>query len=71
MDASLLRELDRLVRMRAFPNRSEAIRQAVSEQVRRADKRVLARECAKLDRKSEQAFADEGLSADSASWPEY
>jgi hypothetical protein len=31
----------------------------------------LARECAKLDPKEERALADEGLSADRDSWPEY
>jgi len=35
------------------------------------DKRALARECAKLDRKSEQAMADEGLATDISAWPKY
>ncbi|MBS3905509.1 MAG: hypothetical protein KGZ49_00610 [Syntrophaceae bacterium] len=31
----------------------------------------LARECAKLDRKFEQAMAKEGLSVEVGGWPEY
>jgi hypothetical protein len=31
----------------------------------------LARECAKLDPKSEQALAEEGISAEVGAWPEY
>ena len=57
MDENLLQRLDRLVKTRPFRSRSQAVQQAVSE------KSALARECAKLDRKSEQAMADEGLAA--------
>jgi antitoxin (DNA-binding transcriptional repressor) of toxin-antitoxin stability system len=32
---------------------------------------ALARECAKLDRKSEQAMADEGLATEISAWPKY
>jgi hypothetical protein len=35
------------------------------------DRERLAREVAKLDPKSEQAMADEGLSRDLEEWPEY
>jgi hypothetical protein len=31
----------------------------------------LARECEKLDPKAEQACAEEGMSKEVASWPEY
>lgn len=33
------------------------------------DKSALAHECAKLDRKSEQAMADEGLATEISAWP--
>ncbi len=59
MDETLLQRLDRLVKTRSF--RSQAVQEAVAEKISRMDKRDLARECAKLDRKSEQAMADEGL----------
>jgi antitoxin (DNA-binding transcriptional repressor) of toxin-antitoxin stability system len=32
---------------------------------------ALAIECAKLDRKSEQAMADEGLATEISAWPKY
>ena len=68
--ASLLR-VDRLVKRGVFPNRSRAIQQAVSEKLERLERRRLAEECAKLDPAFEQSMADEGLSAESSSWPEY
>ncbi|MBI1815956.1 MAG: ribbon-helix-helix protein, CopG family [Deltaproteobacteria bacterium] len=71
LDEGVLTRLDRLVRQRAFPNRSKAIEQAVKEKLERLDRSHLARECAKLDPAVEKAFADEGLSGELAEWPEY
>jgi metal-responsive CopG/Arc/MetJ family transcriptional regulator len=71
MDESLLQRLDKLVKQQAFRSRSQAVRQAVSEKISRLDKSRLARECAKLDKKTEQAMADEGLATEAAEWPEY
>ena len=71
LDEGVLTRLDRLVRQRAFPNRSKAIEQAVKEKLERLDRSRLARECAKLDPAFEQALADEGLSGELAEWPEY
>ena len=71
LDESLLQRLDRLVKSRSFRSRSQVVQQAVSEKISRMDNRALARECAKLDRKSEQALADEGLSTEMAAWPKY
>ena len=71
LEQDVLREVDRLVRRRVFPNRSRAIQEAVREKVTRLSVNRLARECARLDRKAEQALAEEGLSGDVASWPEY
>jgi metal-responsive CopG/Arc/MetJ family transcriptional regulator len=67
----LLRRVDSLVSKRVFPNRSRAIQDAVREKLERFDRTRLARECAKLDRKFEQAMADEGLAGDLEEWPEY
>lgn len=71
LDQDILNEVDRLVRRHVFPNRSRAIQEAVSEKLRRLAENRLARECAKLDPKAEQALAEEGMSAEVASWPEY
>ena len=57
----LLKRVDSLVSKRVFPNRSKAIQDAVREKLARFDQTRLARECAKLDPKFEQAMADEGL----------
>jgi len=43
----------------------------VSEKISLMDKSALARECAKLNRKSEQAMAEEGLGAEISAWPKY
>ena len=71
LDKETLKRLDRLVKSRLFENRSRAIQEAVSEKLERLDRNRLARECAKLDRRSEQALAEEGLSAEAGQWPEY
>jgi Arc/MetJ-type ribon-helix-helix transcriptional regulator len=69
MDELLLQRLDQLVKDGAFRDRSEAVQQAVSEKIQRMDTSALARECAKLEPKAEQALADESLAADLSSWP--
>ena len=71
MDEALLQRLDRLVKTRSFRSRSQAVQEAVFEKISRMDKGALARECAKLDRKSEQAMADEGLATEISVWPRY
>ena len=71
MDESLLQRLDKLVKTRSFRSRSQVVQEAVSEKISRMDKSALTRECAKLDRKSEQAMADEGLATEVSSWPKY
>ena len=71
MDETLLQRLDRLVKTRSFRSRSQVVQEAVSEKISRMDKSALARECAKLDRKSEQAMADEGLATEISAWPKY
>jgi metal-responsive CopG/Arc/MetJ family transcriptional regulator len=71
IDQRLLKRVDRLVKSRHFPNRSQAIQEAVHEKVNRVDKTRLARECSKLDVTVEQSMADEGLSTEVDEWPEY
>ncbi len=71
LDEDLLAELDRLVARRHFPNRSQAIELALAEKLKRLARTRLAAEASKLDRDEERAFAEEGLDAEGASWPEY
>jgi Arc/MetJ-type ribon-helix-helix transcriptional regulator len=71
LDQDVLIEVDRLVRRHVFPSRSRAIQEAVGEKIRRLAHNRLARECAKLDPKAEQALAEEGMSGEVAAWPEY
>jgi len=67
----VLEKLDRLVQSKVFPNRSKAVQQAVEEKLARIGRGRLARECAKLDPKFEQALAEEGLSGEIDEWPKY
>jgi metal-responsive CopG/Arc/MetJ family transcriptional regulator len=71
LDADALDRLDRLVRSGAYPSRSRAIEAAVEEKLERLGRTRLAGEAAKLDPAFERAIAEEGLSAEIASWPEY
>ena len=71
LERDILVELDRLVSRHVFPSRSRAIQQAVREKVARLSVNRLARECAKLDAKTEQSLAEEGMSGEAATWPEY
>jgi metal-responsive CopG/Arc/MetJ family transcriptional regulator len=50
LDESTLNRLERLVQKRLFPNRSQAIEEAVAEKLARLEKSRLAQERAKLDR---------------------
>jgi Arc/MetJ-type ribon-helix-helix transcriptional regulator len=71
LESKTLAEVDELVAKHVFPNRSRAIQEAVQEKLGRLNRIRLARECAKLDPDFEKALADEGLSEDVSSWPEY
>jgi metal-responsive CopG/Arc/MetJ family transcriptional regulator len=71
LDESTLNRLAKLVRKQIFPNRSQAIQEAVEEKLARLEKSRLAQECAKLDPAFEKALAEEGLSEDLNEWPEY
>lgn len=71
LDQSTLNRLDKLVQKQVFPNRSQAIEEAVTEKLARLERSRLAQECAKLDPAFEQALAEEGFSEELAEWPEY
>jgi metal-responsive CopG/Arc/MetJ family transcriptional regulator len=71
IESSLLRRVDHLVKEQVFSNRSQAIQAAVQEKVTHLDNNRLAQECAKLNKKQEQALADEGLASEVAEWLEY
>jgi len=71
LDEETLGRLDRLVKDRLFPSRSNAIQEAVEEKLERLERSRLARECAKLDPAFEQAMAEEGMSEELSEWPEY
>jgi len=71
IEQDILSEVDRLVRRRIYPSRSRVIQEAVGEKVQRLSVNRLARECAKLDFKTERALAEEGMLGEVASWPEY
>ena len=71
LNEATLARLDRLVEEEFFPNRSQAIEEAVSEKLERLERSRLARECAKLDPVFEKGLAEEGVSEGLAGWPEY
>ena len=71
IDQGTLLRLDRLVTQKVFPSRSNAIQVAIQEKIERLDRTRLARECAKLDPREEQALAEEGMAQELAQWPEY
>ncbi len=67
----LLKQLDLMVKNKVYPNRSEAIQEAVADELKRLERSRLARECAKLDPYYEQRIAEEGFSMEIDEWPEY
>jgi Arc/MetJ-type ribon-helix-helix transcriptional regulator len=71
IDQGTLLRLDRLVTQKVFPSRSNAIQVAIQEKIERLDRTRLARECAKLDPREEQALAEEGMAQELAQWPAY
>jgi Arc/MetJ-type ribon-helix-helix transcriptional regulator len=70
LDPEALKQVDQLVRRGLFPSRSSLIQDAVAEKLARVRRVRLARECAKLERKAEQAAAEEFFASE-AQWPEY
>lgn len=71
IDEATLAEIDRLVCERRYPNRSQAVQEALDEKLARLARRRLAEECAKLDPQVEQSLADEGMDSELTEWPDY
>lgn len=71
LDEESVEQIDRMVDEHIFQSRSQAVQEAVSEKLRKVKQGRLASECAKLDRNFEKAMAEEGLSEDIDTWPEY
>ena len=71
IEERLLRRIDRLVGEGMFSSRSQAIQVSIVEKLDRLESGRLARVCARLEPRSEQAMADEGLDEDLEQWPEY
>jgi metal-responsive CopG/Arc/MetJ family transcriptional regulator len=71
LDEDMLRRVDELVARTVFPSRSRAIQTAVAEKLARMERSRLATECAKLDLKAEQTLAEEGMSHEVETWPEF
>ena len=71
IDQTILAKLDQLVEKKVFPNRSQAIEEALSDKLARLESSRLAQECAKLDPQFEKSLAEEGLAQELDQWPEY
>ena len=71
IDHTLVEQLNTLVEKQIYPSRSRAIQEAIAEKLSKLNKSRLARECTKLDKNFEQSMAEEGLSMEMVSWPEY
>ncbi|MBW1818556.1 MAG: ribbon-helix-helix protein, CopG family [Deltaproteobacteria bacterium] len=71
LERNLLKEVDALVKSRVYPSRSRAIQEAVADKLRRIKGDRLARECARLDRDTEQELAEEGMDWELEECPEY
>src|SRR5690606_8544061 len=71
LDRAVLTELDELIAQRRFPNRSQAIEDAIVEKLGRLARRRLAAELERLDPAQEKALAEEGWRSELAAWPEY
>jgi metal-responsive CopG/Arc/MetJ family transcriptional regulator len=71
IDAIAIIKIDRLVEKRVFANRSQAIEEALYEKIERIEHRRLAEECAKLDPVEERQLAEEGMTGEIETWPEY
>jgi Arc/MetJ-type ribon-helix-helix transcriptional regulator len=70
LDPGVLKQVDQLVERGLFPSRSKLIQDAISEKLLRLRKIRLAQECAKLERSTEQAAAEEFFVGE-AEWPDY
>jgi Arc/MetJ-type ribon-helix-helix transcriptional regulator len=70
IDAEPIIKIDRLIEKKIFANRSQAIEEALYENIERIEHRRLAEECAKLDPVEEHQLAEEGMTGEIETWPE-
>ena len=70
MDKKLLKHVDHLIQRGKFWNRSQAIQEAVRENLHRLERKRLVEESMKLDADEERTFAEEVFTGESP-WPEY
>ena len=71
LDQKTVQHLDQLVAQGVFPNRSQAIQQAVQDKLSKLSRDRLALECAKLNPELESRMAEEGMEVEAGQWPEY
>jgi metal-responsive CopG/Arc/MetJ family transcriptional regulator len=71
LDRDLVEEIDRRVKSGLYRNRSRAIEEAGREKLDRHRRRRLSVEARKLNRKEERALAEEGMSGEGSTSPEY
>lgn len=71
IDENTLTEVDSLVKLHAFPNRSRIIELAIREKLDRLNKTRLAVQCALLDPNFEKSLAEEGMGEEFDQWPAY
>jgi metal-responsive CopG/Arc/MetJ family transcriptional regulator len=71
LDENLLQEVDSWVAQKLYPNRSQAVQSALSNQAKYINQQRLEAECAKLDPQEEQEFAELGIEEALGSWSSY
>jgi hypothetical protein len=71
IDAIAIIKIDRLVKKRFFFFFFQAMEEALYEKIERIEHRRLAEECAKLDPVEERQLAEEGMTGEIETWPEY
>jgi Arc/MetJ-type ribon-helix-helix transcriptional regulator len=68
LDERFIHEIDILVDKHVFQSRSQAIQEAVSENLMRIKRTRLAENCMKLEPTVEKALAEEGFAEDKKEW---
>lgn len=69
LDENTVRQVDRWVKAKRYPNRSRALQAALDEMSRRDRMERLLKEAEKANPAEEKAMAEEGIGVDP--WPEY
>ena len=71
LDRKLVRAIDRCVKSGLYRSRSHAVEQAVREKLDRDRRWRLSAEAKKLDRNEEGVLAEEGMTGEFVTRPEY